>query len=107
MYKSYARLVRRLFVLLILVFCLALLLSVDGRRNTVVYAVACCYECQRQELYCINSCGGGEQCEQQCRQEFGIDYCYRHCTYSCEGMCTDPTDCPLGYTCSDYTCVPW
>ena len=103
MSKGHLRLVGRLFMLCVLVAVLALILSSD-RRSNVAYALSCCIDCEIQENGCYDQCGEDQACLDQCM--WGVNYCWRHCTYSCGGTCSSARPCPAGYICSDFVCVP-
>ncbi|HEX8735620.1 MAG TPA: hypothetical protein VF721_09875 [Pyrinomonadaceae bacterium] len=74
-----------------------------------VSALACCYDCDAAADDCnANYAAYGYTSAYACMQATGVNYCYRHCTYDCDGggprYCQFETQCPPGEFCVGGIC---
>jgi hypothetical protein len=110
--KQYLSLIKRLGILVILVFCFGFVLISNTSQS--VRASICCEECEvppgeSDFLYCSNECGASSgTCFTACRNR--VRSCWRHCDFDCGGgqgqLCGNGVVCPPGYFCIDgYNCI--
>lgn len=106
--RTSSRLLKRLLVLSVMLFCLGWLSFADAGNDAL--ARPCCQSCPgftnpgEEVVYCSDQCGGqtSGSCYDQCMNT--VYNCYRNCYYCSGGgggggeAC--PGGCPIGYYCA-------
>lgn len=103
-----SKLTRKVFILVFLLGGLAFVLTSSSNVQPVA-ALACCYDCDAGADDCAqNYVAYGYSSVYACMQGTGVNYCYRHCTYDCDGggprYCQFETQCPPGQFCVGGIC---